>query len=251
MAKAELSKDEINTLYIDANHQFRQANEAVDSEQAKRYYQKAILGFERIINEGDVHNPKLYYNLANAYLLRGQPGGAILNYRRAQKLDGADENIRKNLAFARSQRIDKITPKPEKRILQTLFFWHYDFSLKTRSLLTCIFWGMACLCITGMLWFGRSTPLKGLAVISGILLFCFLASVLVEYRAFAHDVNGVIITKEVIARQGDGVNYPPSFKEPLHEGTEFYLIEKRPGWLHIRLSDGSDGWIVDDSTDLI
>jgi len=48
-----------------------------------------------------------------------------------------------------------------------------------------------------------------------------------------------------------GRNYPPSFKEPLHEGTEFNLLEKRSGWFHIKLFDGSEGWIPDDSAETI
>ena len=89
------------------------------------------------------------------------------------------------------------------------------------------------------------------AIICGIFLLCFLTSVALEYKTQANKVCGVITAKEVVARQGDGVNYPSSFKEPLHEGTEFDLLENRPGWFHIKLSDDSDGWIPDNSAELI
>jgi len=251
LSEANLPDDQIYSLYSQANQHFRQGNAAKDSEEAERHYEKAILSFERIIDEGGIENVKLYYNLANAYFLRGQLGRAILNYRRAENLDDSDENVQKNLTFARSKRIDKIATKTEKRILQTLFFWHYDVSVKTKFLLTCIFWAILCICITGILWFGRSTTWIVPAIICGILTLCFLVSVVVEYRTRVNKVCGVIMAKEVAAHQGDGVNYPLSFKEPLHEGTEFDLIENRPGWLHIRLSDGSDGWIIEDSAELI
>jgi hypothetical protein len=247
--KAVLPKEQLSSMYNQANQDFRQANSAKDPEQSKKLYEKAILGFERIIEEGQVKNSKLYYNLANAYFLNDQLGKAILNYRRAEKLSSADENIQKNLAFARSKRIDKIPVKTEKRVLQTLFFWHYDFSIKTKSLLTCIFFGITCLCITGIIWLGRNGPLTTIAIVCCVLTVCFLASVSVE--SGSNRICGVVTAKEAIARQGDGQNYPPSFKEPLHEGTEFDLLEKRPGWLHIKLSDDSDGWIPDSSADLI
>jgi tetratricopeptide (TPR) repeat protein len=150
----KLPKEELYSLYNQANQNFRQANSAADMEQAAKLYEKAILSFERIIDQGQIKNAKLYYNLANAYFLHGQLGKAILNYRRAAKIDGSDENIQKNLAFARGKKIDKIAVKTEKRVLQTLFFWHYDFSLKTKFLLTCVFFGVACICIAGMIWFG-------------------------------------------------------------------------------------------------
>jgi hypothetical protein len=88
-------------------------------------------------------------------------------------------------------------------------------------------------------------------IISGILTICFLASLIVESGSKSGRVCGVVTAKEVVARQGDGQNYSPSFKEPLHEGTEFDLLENRAGWLHIKLSDDSDGWIPDSSADLI
>ena len=78
-----------------------------------------------------------------------------------------------------------------------------------------------------------------------------MVSVALEYKTYVNKVSGVITTNEVVARQGDGVNYTSSFKEPLHEGTEFDLLEQRPGWLHIRLSDGSKGWITEGSAELI
>lgn len=250
--EAKLPKEQIYSLYNQANQYFRQGNSTNDPEQAKRLYEKAILSFERIIEEGQIKNAKLYYNLANAYFLTGQLGKAILNYRKAEKIDDSDENIQKNLAFARGKKIDKIAVKTEKRVLQTLFFWHYDFPLKTKFLLTCILFGVVCICITTVIWLGRrSTTWTISAIICGILMLCFLTSVAVEYKTQASKVCGVITAKEVIARQGDGENYPPSFKEPLHEGTEFDLLENRPGWFHIKLSDDSDGWVPDGSAELI
>lgn len=250
-ANAQISKDQVYSLFSQANESFRQANSTKDSEQAERLYEKAILTFEKIIDEGQIKNAKLYYNLGNAYFLKGDIGKAILNYRRAEKLDGSDTNIQKNLTFARSKRIDKVAVKTEKRVLQTLFFWHYDFAVKTRFLLTCVFFGIFCICVAGMIWFGRSTSWMIPVIVCAVLMAGLLPSLIIETKTQAGRICGVIITEEVIARQGDGQNYPVSFKEPLHAGTEFDVLESRPGWLHIRLFDDSDGWIPEIAADLI
>jgi len=89
------------------------------------------------------------------------------------------------------------------------------------------------------------------AIICGIWAVAFLASLVVESRVQSGKIGGVITATEVIARQGDGQNYSPSFQEPLHQGTEFDLLEKRQGWLHIKLFDDSDGWISDGSAELV
>lgn len=249
-AQADLPKEEVYSLFNQANQYFRQGNSANNPERAKKYYENAILSFERIIDEGGIQNAKLYYNLANAYFLQGRLGKAILNYRRAAKL-GTDNDIQKNLNFARSQRKDQVELKTKKRVLYTLFFWHYDFTNKTKFLMMCISFGIVSLCITATLWLSRSVPWIVTATICGILTFCFLASIIVEVGTEANNISGVITAQEVVAHQGDGQNYPPSFREPLHEGTEFDLLERRPEWFHIKLFDGSDGWIPDDSAELI
>ncbi|HIJ67154.1 MAG TPA: hypothetical protein HPP87_06845 [Planctomycetes bacterium] len=252
VAQAELSKDQLNTLFAQANDAFRKANaERSGSVKADRLYEEAILAYEKIINQGRIKNAGLYYNLANTYFLKGDIGAAILNYRRAQKLDTDDANIQKNLEFARSRRIDRVPVKTQKRVLHTLFFWHYDFSLKTKFVLTCIFFAVCCIALTVMVWLGRSAGATTASVITGLLAICFLVSVAVQIKTQAAEICGVITADEVIARQGDGQNYTPSFKEPLHAGTEFNLLEARTGWLHIQLADDTDTWIPDHAADLI
>ena len=250
--EAKLSREQAYSLFSQANQFFREANSTThDPDQAERLYDQAILNYEKIINEGHIRNAKLYYNLGNAYFLKEDIGRAILNYRRAEELDKTDANIHKNLAFARSRRIDKVEVRTEERILQTLFFWHYDFSLRTKFLLTCFCFAILCVSLTIMAWYGKAAPWFVAATLCGLLTVCFLTSVVLESRVRSHQVCGVITAQDVVARQGDGPNYPESFKDPLHAGTEFDLLERRSGWFHIRLSDNSDGWIPDNSADLV
>jgi len=255
-----LPKEQVYSLFNQANQFFREANTiANDPDQAQKLYEKAILNYEKIISDGRIKNSKLYFNLGNAYFLKEDIGRAILNYRRAERLDKADtpfrdtlrRNIQKNLAFARSRRIDTVEVKTEERIMETLFFWHYDFSIKTKFMVTCICFAIICISATVMLWRGKSAPLVATAVICGLLTASFLASVILETRSRANTICGVITAQQVIARQGDGLNYPESFKDPLHTGTEFNLLERRSGWFHIILSDDSDGWIPDNTVELI
>jgi tetratricopeptide (TPR) repeat protein len=247
-----LSKEQIHTLFTQANDAFRYANTTVDdTDKADSFYEKAILGYEKIMREGRVENPKLYYNLANAYLLKGDIGRAILDYRRAEKLGKSDSDIQKNLAFARSRRVDRVEIKTEKQILQTLVFWHYDFSMRAKFTVACVCFAVFCLCLTVMIWFGRNASLTVVTVISAGLLVCLISSLTVEAYSQTANLSGVIISPEVVAYQGDGQNYPSSFKAPLHAGTEFELVERRSGWFHIKLADGSDGWISQSTAEII
>jgi len=246
-----LSREDAYTLFSRANEAFREANETTEAEEAKDLRDRAILCFERIIDEGGIRNPKLFYNLANTYFLNGDIGRAILNYRRAERLDNADPDIKKNLAFAASKRLDRVTAGTEQRVLHTLFFWHYDLGTEVRFAVGCVFFTIMCASAAIMIWKGAKAPPMFAAIAAAVVVISMAASVLVESLSMANRVSGVITVGEVIARQGDGTGYQASFKDPLHAGTEFEVLEKRPGWLHVKLADGSDAWIPADAAELI
>jgi tetratricopeptide (TPR) repeat protein len=251
LARGETDLQQTYSEFTAAGDAFSKANTAQSYEESQKLYTQAILHYEKIINTGKIKNAKLYYNLANAYLLKEDIGKAILNYRRAQKLDPADADINKNLTFARQRRIDQVAVRAQKKILQTLFFWHYDFSLRVKLFTACLLFGVSCLVLTAILSFGRRAALLPTFVISLLLAIALAASVAVQSHYEQSRLCGVVITNSVTARQGDGPNYPASFKEPLHEGTEFDVVETRPGWLYIKLADDSSGWIPTNSAEII
>ena len=54
-ANAQISKNQAYSLLNQANESFRQANSTKDSKQAERLYDKSILTFEKIIDEGQIN----------------------------------------------------------------------------------------------------------------------------------------------------------------------------------------------------
>ncbi len=245
--QAALTQSETESLFVLANEAFTLANAEKDASEARAQFDQSILLFERLIEEGDIHNAKLYYNLANAYLHSQNIGKAIVNYRRAEALDQNNADIQKNLAFARSRRIDQVDLETQTRILHTLFFWHYDFSLQTRFALACLFFGLTCTGLTLLLWRTRKHVYLVQALISLGLCLGLGISIAVTQIQNQTTHHGVITAPQVTARQGDSESFPPSFKDPLHAGTEFLLLEVRPHWLHVQLDNGSKAWIPDEA----
>jgi len=75
-------------------------------------YEEAAVKYEEMVASG-LQNGRVYYNLGNAYFKQEKLGLAILNHERARRLMPRAEDIRTNLAYARSQIVDKIeTPDP-------------------------------------------------------------------------------------------------------------------------------------------
>jgi hypothetical protein len=251
VSRGALSRDDLFLAYTRANQNFSQANAQLDAAQARRLYGQAILDYENIIAEGDIRNAKLYYNLANAYLLTDDLGRAVLNYRKALELDGSNPDILKNLSYARARQVDRIPANAQKKVMERLFFWHYDFSMRTRFIIGGTCFAVLCLYLTMRVWFVRLPRLMPLCVVLTVIAAVTAASVSLETVHRARYRSGVVVVPEVVARQGDGANYPPSFSQPLHAGLEFELIEQRPDWLQIELSNGQRAWIPANAAALI
>jgi tetratricopeptide (TPR) repeat protein len=240
--RAELDAEQARAVFGEANGAFRQAGEEKDPQRAYGLYQSAALRYERLIADGGIRNPKLFYNLGNAYYRSGDFGRAILNYRRAQALAPSDGNIRQNLEAARAARTDRFTEPTETRVLRTLLFWHFDLSFGTRlALLACFsaaFWTLAAL----RLLRSGPAPRPALAICGG-LAAALLLSVGFEGWRVGDEAAAVVTASEAVARKGDGENYEPAFTEPLHAGAELRILERRADWVLGELPDGRTFWV--------
>jgi tetratricopeptide (TPR) repeat protein len=249
---ASLNEAQISTLYTEAKDLFKQANEVAvkHPDEARSLYSKAAMRYERIIKEGGIHNGKIYYNLGNIYFQMKDAGRAILNYRTALLYSPNDEMLKQNLEYARKKRLDKIEDKQETMVLRTLFFWHYDLSQKIRLFIFAvsfmIMWAFACARI-----FVRKSFMGWCIASFAILSVVFAGSLAADEISYHKNHPGVIIADEVVARKGNSETYEPSFKEPLHSGTEFTLLEDRGNWVNIELADTRTCWVQAKDIELI
>lgn len=249
---ADLTRTEILDLFHQAKDLFRQAeqNSASNPQKAESLYRQAAMRYESIATKGGIQNGKLYYNIGNVYFRIKDIGRAILNYRRAQEFIPDDPNLRQNLSYARNFRKDKIEEKQETKVFKTLFFWHYDLSKNIKINLFSIFFTLIWLFSGTRLFFKHYV--LGWGLFSVIVLSTMIGGSLITETVSLHrDVPGVILDSEVVARKGNSDNYAPSFTEPLHAGTEFYLLEKRGNWFYIELPDARACWVPEKSVAMV
>lgn len=251
-AGARLGDAELRDHLAQAEKAFRRGMEldASNPDSARAFYTEAILHFERLAKDGGARNGPLFYNTGNAYFRTGDVGRAILNYKRAALYMANDQNLRQNLEYARNRRADRIEVKQREQVYRTLFFVHYDIPSRARLIVFAA--SFAALWIAAALrLFLRGGALKVVIAIAAVLSCVFLASLVVDAASLARTPEGVITAAEVEGRMGDAGTYQPSFKEPLHAGTEFRLIERRPGWWRIELENGERTWIPDGAAELV
>lgn len=247
-----LSKAEAKALIEEAQELFREADEvrARDPDRANELYRRSALRFEKVVREDGFRNGRLFYNIGNAWFRQGDLGRAILNYRRAEEYIPNDSNLQQNLRFARLLRKDRFEETDRRRLLKTLFFWHYDLPASVRSRV----FGMVFVAgwiLAALRLFWRRASLTWSAAVSGGLAVLFLGSLIVESVARAGVVPGVVLAAEVVARKGDSSTYEPAFEEPLHAGTEFDIVEDRGEWLQVMLPDDRRCWLPRSSVELV
>jgi len=210
-------------------------------DEALAEFEQARDQFQAVVDAG-IDNGLLYYNLGNAHMRLGEVGEAIADYRRAERLIPADERLKANLRFARSLTRNHITPSGKRTFVRTVFFWHYSWPLHARRSVAMIGYGMFWLLAAVMTLWPRVKA--GYAALACVILWMLLgASVAIDLRSASRPTEGVLVTNDVVVRKGNGEGYDPQFVQPLYEGVEFTLIERRGGWVRIELADGNQGWV--------
>ncbi|PLX48473.1 MAG: hypothetical protein C0613_10650 [Desulfobulbaceae bacterium] len=230
----------------EADALFHAADNEKNQEAALDLYRRALLRYEQVYESRP--SGKLAYNIGNTYYRLGDLGRALVSYRRAEEKLAGNANLQHNLALVRSERRDQLEQQPDSSWLQRLNL-HKNLSRELRSrilmALYVAFW------LSAGLFYVRKFPMP--LWLPGLLLLATLvASTSVGLDLLQPPARqGVIVAREIIARQGDGRNFQPAFKQPLHSGTEFVLLKKRGYWFHIELADGRHCWIPGRSGELI
>jgi tetratricopeptide (TPR) repeat protein len=217
---------------------------AIDLEQARRFDEanaaqrdgdpaKAAAIYETLLDEG-VESGAIYYNLGNSYQRAGRRGEAIAAYRQALRYRPNDPYLKANLANAVNEREIE-----SRTLVDHLLFWQRWLSWpgKWRALAVSAFVAF----LLGLAAQSRRA-LRPFAWLSLAVTLLLAVSVALAWNDVIGTTHGVVKVKSVVARKGDAESYAPAFTEPLDEGTEFTVLDRRGDWIHIRL-ENLEGWI--------
>jgi tetratricopeptide (TPR) repeat protein len=206
-------------------------------------YAQAIAAYENLQSQG-LASAALYYNWANAEFKSSRLGRAIALYRRAERLDPWDEDVRFNLNYAR-QRVQRPPDSsgPLTRWLQAAYR-----SLPSQVLLVAAW--VAYLLLAGLAFVlirrrGQGSLWRWLAL-AATTLFLFAAGwaslrLLEEKQA----PMGVIVVHPAEARNGPAADNDVGFKIP--EGREVRVLGHDSGWVAVGLTpEGFKGWVRDE-----
>jgi tetratricopeptide (TPR) repeat protein len=215
-------------------------------------YAEAAEIYESIIAAG-IDDSALYYNLGNSYYKQGNLGRAILNYRRAHRLNPRDEDTRTNLAVARAQTLDQLEVSGEGSLTNLVQVAEDWLTLGEASLLALILWLLISFCLILAIFFQRLRRISlWIAATLGLFLVIGLISIANRYYTEWVYPAAVIVAEEIDVTSGPGSAEQYLVEFNLHSGAEVSLIESRPGWRRIALP-GNDfqGWVPDEAVELV
>lgn len=237
-----MSPERQREIVRDALTAFDQAVEVARENPARaaELYRSAAAAWESLLQQG-VSNPAIEYNLGNCQVRLGRLGEAILHFRRGLRMNPRDVKLAANLAYARNRVQPAIASGGENRILRTLLFAHYNYSLGERvaaaAALSSAGW---LLLLLRMRW--RQTALLVLGALAVIGGAASAASAGWELRTQALRPPAVLLAEHVL-RRGRGEGYDAVIAQPLGAGVELELTNRSGGWVEVRLADGQSGWL--------
>lgn len=187
--------------------------------------------------------------LGNAYLLGGDPGRAILHYKRGLAIDPSHPRLLDNLKTARASVDPKLPDRGSPELAQRVLVTLNGFVAPTLR------WIVGA-CALGLLSISLSCVVLGVRFPSRRLLVIASASTLLLFlgweaaeRTLDTSRRAVVVLDEgVIARSGpDARAYDPLYDAPLGVGTEGTLVGSRLGWSELVLSNGDNAWVPEAS----
>jgi tetratricopeptide (TPR) repeat protein len=193
-------------------------------------YFRAATAYEIMVHSG-IYSGNLFDNLGNTYARLGQPGRAVLNYRRALALDPADAEARANLASLPGH---PAAPDGSWLNRQT----HLpDIDLWPIAGAGAGLLGLASMCL------GRRTPWRRLvaALGLGVCLWCAGAAWWLDGGS-KNAAAAIVVNEQSRVLDTPAVNSKPITNLPA--GSEVRVLSTQGAWVYVLLADGARGWLA-------
>ncbi|MSR28181.1 MAG: hypothetical protein EXS03_01215 [Phycisphaerales bacterium] len=217
---------------------------ASEAPEAAALFRESAAKFQEAV-DGGAASGELQFNLGNAFVQAGDPARGIGSYLEAERLLPGDSRIATNLAHARNLvgpgAVPNASTSTLDRIASAWAVVAHRTRLQIASGVWIALWGIVAVGILTR-WAAKA-PWRLLIAVTSTVCAITAATLGVDALRAQLEPQGVLVADEVIARKGNGEGFAPAFTETLTAGSEFTLVEARPGWYCIRLGDGQIGWV--------
>ncbi len=212
-------------------------------------YRRAIAHYEALLGAGLVHE-HIYYNVGNAYFRIGEFGRAIYNYERALLVSPSFDDARHNLTIARRMararsRYGLFAVENDPVWVRMITFFSSAELAWAFLLSNWLFFALLFARRTRTPELPRLSFFLRVSVVFVGLVFALSAFLLLGQTAYYEAAEiGIVLPGEVTMYEG--TDQKTAERTRLEGGLRVRVIASEPGWLKVRLGDGSEGWVPDE-----
>ncbi len=181
-----------------------------------------------------------FYNLGNSHHRRSERGGAILAYKRAERLDPRNQDILYNLRYVQGLGEYRIQDKRN---------WYVKFGMRlldsfTEKEVGVLAFGFFFLFMISCVFVLFFRPEASWGRVRKTLLFlALLFGAVFGLKTIQDHVirEAIVMAKDTPVRFGPSEADQAEFK--LGEGYSVYVVDAREGWSRVFLVNGESGWV--------
>jgi len=221
---------------------FQTAESAFSLASSRDEFSRVAGQYQELLANGFISGVVLY-NQGNAWMRAGKTGRAIASWRQSQRYRPRDPYLRANLQSAITACHSQASVTRETGLAGYVLFWQNWLSYPEKFLLSTVFLIATFTAAVPGTLFSRLRIRRRPALIFGFLFVVIAVSAAWDWHRYDRTINGVIIQDSVHARKGNSESYESAFTEPLTEGTEFVVLEKRADWLNVHITNLGTAWI--------
>lgn len=242
LAQAESTPDALRAGFDSAVETYHKA--LATSERAERIarFKQASSQFEALAQDApDV--VEFYVNAGNAALGAVDYGRAVLNYRRALRIEPANAQARSNLASIQAMQGEPV--QNDTKILSSAFFLNETVSRDGRLMIAAICFAFGVLLLIP--WRGRQSRTAAyFAILPFILWIWAILSVVLD----APREHAVVMT-ETFLKTADNPGASNVSSTPLEPGYSVKIVDAREHWVQVQLVNAQQGWIPESTIERI
>ena len=221
--------------------------QGVLAEEASRLYGEQKFAesaekFRTLVRSG-VQNDRLFFNLASAEDRAGRHAHAVAFHRKALRIDPTNGVYYDQMKLAESDAI----PSPSWQVVNDRVL----SIIRPRTMATIA--TMTWIAFWIVLAAGVFNRLPGRRFITTTAITLLTVSTLAGASFFARtlplsrDDTAVLVTGEVILRDGDGDEFSVANELSGVEGRVVTILDQRSGWTHLQMKDGTSGWVTNET----
>jgi hypothetical protein len=237
-----------------------------DTAESRDLFVEAAAKYQLLVDSG-IANPRLYANLANAFLQSDQPGRAIANYRRSLQLDPSNRQVRVNLDFA-NDLISKSEKDPQANSARNFVEGNWSWATIRSGgnelgqiVLLWVGWGRVILVIAlsslvfwGLLIvraFGYRLPIVRWAIVPGLLLVLSGGLMWIADGSSTDSLSAIVVVDSVELRAGVGNQFDSVTTVNPAMGLEVEILAERAGWSKVHTPSDQSGWMESENLELL